>query len=289
MDVKYDHWLLHYFDDYLSEKDELCKNEANDFYDIFGDLNDSDLWTILFTKNYDCYPNIKKKLPDLPPEKIQLKYNGQKGFQLLKRAKESYERIKVNYLNYGQKELDQSNVLDFGVGWGRLIRFFAKDMPNQQLCGCDVADEILKVGQELRIPGVIRKSDEVPTSLPFDKKFDLVFSNSIFSHLSEDALNACFTSIGNSMNTGGIFCLTLWAPHFLFTNFRMKPLKVSFDQIQKSERFIFVPHKAGGTYGDAFISLKYISKNWNNDMFAVKKIQMQSSGLIQVMVVLEKK
>ncbi len=52
-------------------------------------------------------------------------------------------------------DLADERVLDFGVGWGRLIRLFAHDVPANQLFGVDVDADILEVCAQTGVPGTL--------------------------------------------------------------------------------------------------------------------------------------
>ena len=39
----------------------------------------------------------------------------------------------------------RGRVLDYGCGWGRLVRFLARDVPQGSLYGCDPVEAILDV------------------------------------------------------------------------------------------------------------------------------------------------
>ena len=126
-----------------------------------------------------------------------------------------YKKVKDYYRAIGAKELHQSRVLDFGCGWGRIIRYFAKDVPQDNLFGCDPSGEILQVCEELRVPGIFRLSDFRPRELPFAEKFDLVYSYSVFTHLSEKTHLECLESLHNSMAKDGVLIVTFRPRDFL--------------------------------------------------------------------------
>src|SRR5680860_1739698 len=88
---------------------------------------------------------------------------------------------------YGATDLSGSRVLDFGCGWGRLTRMLAKDLNPGLLYGCDPVESILDVTRESEVPATLARSEFLPETLPFEEKFDLIFSFSVFTHISEKA------------------------------------------------------------------------------------------------------
>lgn len=285
----FDTWLTHYYDEYLTAKNELCKNNTIPLSEIFKDLDDIDLWVMILSKRFRSYPDLKKRLPGFPDADIQKKYNGGAGFEILKRGRVSYEKITKIYNKYRGDIKNDTNILDFGVGWGRIIRYFLKDLPNTNLFGCDVSEFILNESKRIGLNIQLQKSDPIPLELPFQEKFDLVYSNSVFSHLSEEALNACFAAINKSMKKGGLFIFTTWGPNYAMNSKKMTQLGLKQHWNDKSEMFEFIPQKEGLSFGATFISYPYMKKQWTNNNFTFREVQVQTFGFNQVMCVLQKK
>ena len=168
----YDRILVDHFADVLDPLEYTC---STDLFRSFRGISD-ELWRALLQKKYSVYPRIKSVLPDWPDEELQRSWVGncaepldQQSFGFIRNLKSVYDR-------YGPKELSQSNVLDFGVGWGRLIRYLGKDVPAQRLWGCDSNTDILAVCERTRVAGILRQSAVRPVDLPFDGKADLAYA-----------------------------------------------------------------------------------------------------------------
>jgi SAM-dependent methyltransferase len=108
-----------------------------------------------------------------------------------------------------------ARVLDFGVGWGRLIRLFAHDVPADQLFGVDVDGDILQVCAETGVPGSLSQV-EPGGPLPFgDAEFGLAYAFSVFSHLSAPAALAAFGELRRVLRPGGQLTFTAEGARFL--------------------------------------------------------------------------
>src|SRR5207245_83916 len=144
-----------------------------------------------------------------------LRWNGATGLDLLGQSKGFYGKVKERFAAHSTLALADARVLDFGCGWGRLTRFFSRDVAPGSLYGCDPVEDILDVCRRTRVPAVLARSPFVPERLPFSERFDLVFSFSVFTHLSEDAHEHCLRAIHDSLAPGGILIVTIRPPAYL--------------------------------------------------------------------------
>ena len=299
-DQPLDEWLAHYFDARLSELDAACAGAGPEALPLFRDLDD-DLWALLLSREYARYPNIRALLPELPERSLQMRWNGTAGLQLINQGKAFYVRAKERFSRSSAVALEDSNVLDFGCGWGRLTRFLARDVAPGALFGCDPVEEILDVSRRLRVPATLARCDFVPERLPFEERFDLVFAFSVFTHISEAVHEACLREIHASLSPGGILIVTVRSPAYLGHSDAMRSLLDSLDSdplaALAEPRYLFVPHAAepqhpqyhGGemTYGETVISLPYIEQRWA-PLFELVDVSLLTEDMHQVMLTLRR-
>jgi SAM-dependent methyltransferase len=281
----YDSWLEHLYGDELSRIDAACRDGGPERFALFRDL-EPDLWALLLTREYDAYPNIRALLPGLPEPSLQEKWNGASGVPLAAEGLAFSKTLTARYRQYGPRPLHESRILDFGCGWGRLTRVFARDVEPGRLHGCDPVQEILEQCRTDRVPAELARSEFVPERLPFDERFDLVFAFSVFTHLSEQAHEACLRAIHSSMGPGGILVLTVRPPEYLGASPLAEPL------------YLFEPHPAershpqyeGGemTYGETVITLPYVRRRWG-PLFELKAIDLLLDDLHQVVLTLRRR
>jgi len=300
----YTSWLAHFFGPELNRIEaelEGVGTESPESYRHFRGVDD-DLWAVLLTREYDGYPNIRGLLPDVPKPELQVMWNGAIGLELLNQSKNFYAKVKRLQREHSDVKLEDSRVLDLGVGWGRLIRFFAKDIEPGSLIGLDPTERILEVCRESRVPAVLKKCDFVPESLPLDERIDLAFSFSVFTHISERAHRACLEAVHASLNPGGLFVVTVRPPAYLDFDHLLAPARAELgeDLVEESSepRYLFVPHPVedghpqydGGdmTYGDTVITLPYIRENWT-DLFDIVDISMLTGDMYQVAITLKRR
>jgi SAM-dependent methyltransferase len=295
----FDDWLAHYFDDRLSEIDAACAGAGPEAYPLFRDLDD-DLWTLLLSRQYERYPNIRAFLPELPEPSLQVRWNGAAGLQLLDQSKSFYVKAKERFSRHSEAALADARVLDFGCGWGRLTRFFARDVTPGSLFGCDPVEDILDVCRQLRVPAHLARCDFVPERLPFEERFDLVFAFSVFTHISEAAHEACLRAIHAALNPGGLLIVTIRSPAYATRSEPIRQLLASLgpDPIAAlaEPRYLFVPnpadpshpqyHDGEMTYGETVISLPYIERRWT--LFELIDVSLLTEDMHQVVVTLRR-
>jgi 2-polyprenyl-3-methyl-5-hydroxy-6-metoxy-1,4-benzoquinol methylase len=294
----HDDYLDKNFRDYLAVCCKRCKNSNLTIYDIFHDMPDDNLWHVLISREYDNYQLIKQKLPGFPPPELQAAWCGKSGRNLCQQSFAFYKRAKDIFSTLGKVKLPSAVLLDFGCGWGRLLRYFAKDMPDKALFGCDPDENMINLCAELKVPGTIRLSDYRPKSLPFTEKFNFVYAYSVFTHLSEKSHFECLQCIHDGVVDNGILIVTVRPPKFIKARggelSKLSDGSIN-DMITKYNdgKFIFHPHNRAPvdgdiTFGEAIIPTSYIEKNWSK-MFTLVKTLVFIADPNQVLVILRKR
>jgi SAM-dependent methyltransferase len=299
-EARHDQWL-ELFDETLGPIEEACADGGPDSFALFRHLDD-DLWALLLTQEYDAYPNIRSLLPDAPDQSLQELWNGTSGVTLAAQGKAFYAKLRERYGAHSDLPLSQSRVLDFGCGWGRLTRYLARDVEPGNLYGCDPVELILQVCRDSGVPATLAQSDFVPERLPFEVEFDLAFSFSVFTHISEAAHESCLRALHRSLRPGALLCLTVRPTDYLRFSPHMRPALESLGRRPAESlaepRYIFVPHPAepshlqyeGGemTYGEAVITLPYIRERWS-PLFELLQVDLLVGDLYQLMLTLRRR
>jgi SAM-dependent methyltransferase len=289
----FDSWLGHYYSDLLEELDRRCRREALD-YSWFRELDD-DLWTILLSKEYSLFPNLRRALPDMPEREVQETWNGRSGIELASQTAEFYKKLKGLYTWHAAVPLSRAVVLDFGCGWGRLTRFLARDVPAEGLCGCDPYPGILDVCARTRVPGRLAPIPYVSESLPFDDRFDLVYAFSVFTHLSEATHLASLRAIHAGLTEGGLLIATIRPPAYARNG--LHEALPSGSAARKLERgkpsYLFAAHDvqpSGGevTFGEAVVNLPYVRERWG-ELFELVDVSLMLDDIYQVVLTLRRR
>ena len=105
-------------------------------------LSDSE-WLSLLKKS--IYNNQDQAFPPFIDKHLQEQFGGSSNENTLNEANEMYIYIKnlCKKFTYDSFSID-TKILDFGIGWGRILRFFLKDIKIDNLFGCDVDPDMIK-------------------------------------------------------------------------------------------------------------------------------------------------
>ena len=295
---RYDSWLETFFAEPLTRLDGTCVGAGPQALKRFAEL-DSHLWGLLLTQQYDCFPAIKALLPDVPDVDLQATWNGATGARLAAQGVAFYDRLRLRYGQHSRHELADSRVLDFGCGWGRLTRLFARDVEPGNLFGCDPVEPILDLCRRTRVPATLARSEFVPHRLPFAPPFDLAYAFSVFTHLSEPAHEASLRALHDALAPGGLLVVTIRPPEYLRLSELLAPTLASLgprphDELRRP-RYLFAPHAGqplgapapGGeiTYGETVVTMAYVRQRWA-DRFELLDIDLLLDDPYQVMLTL---
>ncbi len=175
--------------------------------EMFRDVSD-EAWLWANTEGVRNDPRIRELLPGLPDEKLQGQFTGSTGDWTLREGFQAYRLFKGFYEEYvGTFETCQ-RVLDFGCGWGRIIRFFLKDLEPSRLMGIDHLEDVIRTCHETNRWCQFQAIEpEPPTSLA-DDSFDLIYCYSVFSHLPEDFHKKWLIEFTRILKPGGLLVAT---------------------------------------------------------------------------------
>lgn len=219
------------------------------------------------------------EMPGFPSDETQQAFIGASGERALLEVYPFYELVK-RYCATLDVEINQdTKLLDFGCGWGRILRFFFKDFEPENIIGVDVNCDIIEFCKKNMKYGNYKTIDPLPPLDIEESSVDIITAYSVFTHLSEEAALKWVAEFHRILKPGGIVVATVWPERFLDFCERLKTVgtdsvwkKVisnAFDPIDRSRQeyrnghFIWRGLGASSTYGDALIPYDYISKEFS--------------------------
>ena len=135
-----------------------------------------------------------------------------------------------NYFEQVKRVVDPAsikNMLDWGCGCGRLTVMFAKGTSIPGIYGCDIDGESI-AWCRVNLPGNFAVIPLLPPTQYKDSFFDLIISNSVFTHLTKNVQRKWLEEMRRIVAPGGLFIASVHGEFATFFNFRGKvaePLK----------------------------------------------------------------
>jgi SAM-dependent methyltransferase len=274
---------------------------------LYHALSDAD-WEWLHLHGASRCPFLRQHLPSLPSEPLQRSITTQAGASALAGGFHHYTLLKGLYEQHQQRPLAPSDrVLDFGCGWGRIIRFFLKDIDPDNLLGVDISDAAINA---CRDTNRWCRFDQTPVLPPSDlpgTSFDLVYAYSVFSHLSEEAHLAWLKEFKRILKPGGLLLLTTLPRGFIEVAAvlaEQDPESLQPWQRQAAAafspadewltaydegRFCYTPLQATPHFGFSCIPERYVRGVWRRHLNVLDYLPTDSPGQVQDVIVCAKR
>ena len=247
-------------------------------------------WFAAHVARYRGAAGARADLPSFPPDRVQLNTTGHTGEVTLREAFTFYTDCLRAFDRYGRPFSPASRLLDFGVGWGRITRFFLRELDKNALFGIDVDPDLIAICRASFGSENFHACDPFPPTTFPEGHFQAVVGYSVFSHLSEEACHRWMREFHRILRPGGMLALTTRGRFFfdycqsfagssnrygralarMFDDFAQA--KASYDAgklVHSSTRGV----AGGGTrnsdyYGETFIPKWYAEIVWS-DMFTL--------------------
>jgi 2-polyprenyl-3-methyl-5-hydroxy-6-metoxy-1,4-benzoquinol methylase len=217
------------------------------------------------------YESLRQALPSMASEQVQINWTGSSGHTLLMQSCAFVRSVESSYRKLTGRSLDDAKILDYGCGWGRLIRLMYKFTAPENIYGCDPWDKSIDTCQEHLVKAHLALSDYLPKEIPFTGvKFDLIYSFSVFTHLSDKAIKTALAACRKSISDDGIMVVTI-RPKSYWDHHVDTQDKVDREKMKSLHDDIGFAHTAHvhrplvdgeRLYGDTSITLDYISREW---------------------------
>jgi 2-polyprenyl-3-methyl-5-hydroxy-6-metoxy-1,4-benzoquinol methylase len=155
------------------------------------------------------YTKLREILPTMASDEVQTSWIGTASYPLLLQSCAFMRAVDGGMQRFDGRSIDGLDVLDYGCGWGRLIRLLYKYTPPERIYGVDPWDKSIDICKESGIRANLAVSDYLPKTLPFEgKKFDLIYAFSVFTHLSERAATMALAACRERIKNDGMMVIT---------------------------------------------------------------------------------
>jgi SAM-dependent methyltransferase len=262
------------------------KPQATSPREAFGRLSDS-RWLKVLQRSIKEPVIDGIRLPGFPAEDLQSQTVGSAYDRTLQEASNFYTYVKAVCARNGKPIQPGTEILDFGVSWGRILRFFLKDVDAANLHGVDTSARYLDAARQTGVPGLLHQMDPMGR-LPYgDRALDLAYAYSVFTHLPEHVQDHWLADIARTLRPGGLLIATVEPPRFIdyfaAPDAEAKALhpwnawnaamtrKIRGDATLQprlqSNGFVYIPQQEGGDgtgemYGDCVMTQAYVRQHW---------------------------
>jgi len=271
----------------------------------FAGVSD-DFWFWLFTEGYRANESrLRGLLPEMPPEAVQLRFTGASGDATLGEAFGFYQLVRKLAAKHRRGPVQ--TILDYGCGWGRIIRFFLRDVNLDNLIGIDCYPEMIDLCRATNPFCRFELVDPYPPTRLSDNSFDIIYSYSVFSHLSEEAHLAWLEEFRRVLKPGGLLIATTRARNFVLEcaemrrqqeqRFWMRGAAASFMDtdaaLARYDRGEYLYEAVGGGgvldssfFGETCIPRAYVERRWTTffdfvDFIDNRKVSIQNVAVVR--------
>jgi len=194
---------------------------GNVFRQKFGSLSD-EAWCQLLVRSIDEPVIDGAQFPLFPDNELQNRVHGSHGAHSLGEAATFFKFVKANTYQTSANSVGK-RLLDFGCGWGRIVRPFMRDFEFADLYAFEPDFVLCAVARSLNpyvtfLPGAFLRNwsmaYEPAGNLP-ERFFDLMIGWSIFSHLSPEFAARWLGEAARVVKPGGSCVFTTWGDRFL--------------------------------------------------------------------------
>lgn len=192
---------------------------------------------------------------DASPEAVERYAQGTRNVLAL--VEETLDRM-------GRGFEDVETWLDFGCGYGRVVRDLVKRVDRRRVFAADVnAEGVRFCASEFRVNPIYVPPDPTRLSL---SSFDVVYAISVLTHLPADRGRELLRVLGGALKKGGVLLLTTHGQRSVETAGRYgavyEPLRETLQREVESAGIAFVPysHYAGEDYGMTWHSHEYVTR-----------------------------
>lgn len=184
------------------------------YYQLFNSMSDPEYLSLLIkSTKRPIYRGVK--LPGSPEDTVQRQFVGSFGEQALRGGYNFYQCVKKYCVALENPIKNGTRILDFGCGWGRIIRFFFKDTGCENLFGVDVDPNMIDFCSKEMHCGSYFLVNSGPPSVFQDGSIDVIYAFSVFSHLAESTAINWISEFSRILKPGGILVATTRDKPFL--------------------------------------------------------------------------
>lgn len=290
---------MEYLNTILSEADRLAQlRDVTGMYRTLRDIPLAD-YCLLHLNTPSRFPGLAKALPTMPSIDVQKKWVGDSGVSLMARSCSLLRLFDVISWKSTGKGLKDKKILDYGCGWGRLLRLMNYYSDPVRVCGVDVMQQSL----DMCISSGLHNRTALISSRPSSDKdaiigsdFDFVYLFSVFSHTPEEVTLNVLRYIADLTNPEALVISTIRTIEWLQVREKTWPeqLLSSMTHSYRNDGYAFIALNGDkgilneADYGDTIMTPSFFSRLAQKAGWQVVDVDRDILEPFQVCVALRK-
>ena len=214
----------------------------------------------------------KSNIFKFPSEDVQVITNGLKGEVTAKGALSIFKELTKTIEQF--ESFNNPRILDYGCGWGRITRLLATLSDDNNIYGVDVDSRLISSAKQCAKSLTFGEIQSM-RPLPFaNDSFDLIFANSVFSHLSEKSAISTLLELVRLLNPNGkiiVSVLELKEMKKFYSSEKQREWiekilgsQEKAEQVLSRDNFVWGDTKRWDNYGIAIMNDVWLNDNLNN-------------------------
>jgi len=243
------------------------------------------------------YPHLAKLLPQMPSDDVQKKWVGDYGRHLMMRSCNLARLFDLMSYRVTGSGLAGKNILDYGCGWGRLLRIMNYYSPSEKVDGVDPMQVSLDHCEEAKIPNKLSLIAARPDALPLEqKKYDFAFAFSVFTHTPADVTATVLRALRPCMSSNSVFVATIRSVEWVSVRDGKWPQEKT-QRMRDSfyadgygfETFDTSDSLESADYGDTIMTIDYMEKLAEKEGWSLASVDRDLTEPFQIAVALKPK
>ena len=270
--MRVDFMIFEYANAILASAEQAAA--AGDEAKMFSKLRElslDDFGLVMLSMPSKQFPGLSNVLPYMASPEIQRAWTGSDGITLLRQSVTFVRAVRSSYEALTGNSMSGARILDYGCGYGRLLRLMMYYAENDQLVGCDPWDESIRICVEDGFKCKLDVTDYLPESLPYPaESFDFIYAFSVFTHTSVRATKTALAALRKVIAKDGILAITIRPAEYWDMDQNFTKQAAALKKKHRKEGFVFMPHQREAvdgdiTYGDTSMTFEYldsVAKGW---------------------------
>jgi SAM-dependent methyltransferase len=148
------------------------------------------------------------QFPAMPPPEMQIQIQGNSQRLAMRGAFAFYKIARDTFGSHGVGLNPDARLLDFGSGWGRMVRPYLRHFNPGNICAVEPHPRFCAVARQLNPRVGFVQSDPRPPAPFRDASFRYIVSYSVFTHLPPALFDAWLQEFWRILEPGGVAAFT---------------------------------------------------------------------------------